>query len=236
MTKHRFFISPQDIAGQKVNISDSQIVQQINKVLRLQEGADIVVLDNSGKEYTMVIEQKTKKNVLGKITETHDNKNMPSTELTLYQSLLKKDNFEWVLAKGTEIGVTKFVPLIAERSVKVTDKIPERWIRIVKEAAEVCERGKLPEIMPITTFSSALKHVKGGKNIIASERDGQALSQVKQSIKSVSAINFFIGPEGGFSEKKFTKNKNNGMIPLHLDNVIIRAETAAVVISRLLLF
>lgn len=236
MTNHRFFIPPHNISGSKVVLDDPQIVRQINKVLRLPEGAEIIVLDNSGQEYAVVIENKTPEKISGQILNAKLNTNKPAVELTLYQSLLKKDKFEWVLEKGTEIGITKFVPLIAEHCVKITDKIPERWTRIIKEAAEVCERGKLPAIMPITTFASALQQIKAGQSIIASERSGLSLSQIKQGIKSASAINLLIGPEGGFSEKEFTDAKNHGILPLHLDNVIMRAETAAIAIGALLLF
>ena len=76
----------------------------------------------------------------------------PQGHLTLYQCSLKQDKFEWVLQKGTELGVSRFVPVISERSIvrpaaALLGKYP-RWQAIVREAAEQCGRARVPEIAP----------------------------------------------------------------------------------------
>ncbi len=76
----------------------------------------------------------------------------PRLRLVLYQSLVKGERFDWVLEKGTEVGVAAFVPLLSQRSVmrpaSGRSERPGRWHRVVREAAEQCGRSVLPELLP----------------------------------------------------------------------------------------
>src|SRR5262249_6601616 len=84
----------------------------------------------------------------------------PRTKLTLYVALLRPERFEWVLQKGTELGVSAFVPVICERSTiadadELSERKVERWRRIVREAAEQSLGGKLPRLSPALFFPAA---------------------------------------------------------------------------------
>jgi 16S rRNA (uracil1498-N3)-methyltransferase len=110
---HRFFIKPEDkISGKQFEVTSPELVHQWSRVLRFQPGEQVVLLDGSDKEYIATISEITKKNSVGIINESRDGKGEPSYTLMLAQALLKStDKVEWVLQKGTELGVSKFVPL-----------------------------------------------------------------------------------------------------------------------------
>lgn len=124
-------------------------------VFRAKVGEDIVLLDNSGFEYRGIIKDIGKKEATVEIVEKVAGKE-PKIELNIFQSIIKKDNMELVLEKCTEIGIAKFVPMLAEHCVKLNLNF-ERLVKIAKEASEQCGRAKLPEISEITDFKKAVE-------------------------------------------------------------------------------
>jgi 16S rRNA (uracil1498-N3)-methyltransferase len=126
---------------------EDHVAHQIRVVLRMRPGTRFVVLDDRGWEYEIELIEFGKKQARGQVIEKRPASGEPQVQITLYQCLLKKDNFEWVLQKGTEIGVSRFVPVISQRTVipdgeRVrSNKLP-RWERIIQEAAEQSRRGR----------------------------------------------------------------------------------------------
>src|SRR3989344_6704542 len=119
MKVHRFFIDPEAVRENGITVSDKDLVNQIKKVLRLKIGEPVIYLDNLGKEYKSVIRGFSDSAIESEIIEVLENKNEPELKISLYQALCKKDKFEWVLQKGTEIGISAFVPIITERTEKL---------------------------------------------------------------------------------------------------------------------
>ena len=115
----------------------------------------------------------------------------PREFLTLYQCSLKQDKFEWVLQKGTELGVSRFVPVISERSIvrpaEVLLKKYKRWQAIVREASEQCRRGRIPEIAVPLTWDAAVAGAEGMR-LLPSERRASYLFAA-QRIATKIAIN-----------------------------------------------
>ena len=116
MTKHRFFISKQQIKNENVFLSGDQ-ARQIHQVLRLHPGDKISVLNNDGWEYEVDLLTTSPDQVTGHVEKKWHVESEPAIRLTLFQSTLKQDKFEWILQKGTELGVASFVPMITERSI-----------------------------------------------------------------------------------------------------------------------
>ncbi len=122
MTRHRFFISKEQIRNKSVFLSDDQ-ARQIHHVLRLRQGDRIHVLTNDGWEFEVELLTINADQVTGHLINRWQVRSEPTILLTLFQSMLKQDKFEWVLQKGTEIGVTSFVPIITERTIVRRDRI-----------------------------------------------------------------------------------------------------------------
>ena len=236
---HRFFVDPQHFVGERV-VLPAETAHQIRNVLRLRVGSAILVLDNGGWEYEVLLRQVDRQQVVGEAVAKRPSPNEPSIKLTLYQSLMKRDKFEWVLQKGTEIGVSHFVPLVTQRSlvqkVDIKDNKQARWQKIVTEAAEQSHRGCIPGLHPPLTLAQALAAHPAQPGLIAWEETKEpTLRGAMSGFERPSAISLFIGPEGGFAGIEITSAKKAGLIPVTLGKRILRSETAALVASALIL-
>lgn len=168
---HRFFVEPSCIRKDHVLLK-APVSQQISRVLRAKIGQEVVVLDNSGWEYSAILEKVTDGEIVGVISGKSVAEGEPDVLLTLYQAVLKADRFEYVLQKGTELGVSRFVPLVCERSIpriggnsKSTER-DKRWRRIILEAAEQSNRSRLPVLSRPKPFRSATEAVSGPSMIL----------------------------------------------------------------------
>ncbi len=157
---YRFFVETGTIHGRDVLIEDGELSHQILTVLRLRAGEHVVMLDNCGWQYVVALAEIERGRVTGRIERKELAGGEPRTKITLYAALMRPERFEWILQKGTELGVSAFVPLICERSTiadadALSEHRQERWRRIIREAAEQSRRGKLPRLAPAVLFPAA---------------------------------------------------------------------------------
>lgn len=241
MPRHRFFISPAQIHGQQVVLEGEQ-ARQLSQVLRLRAPETITVLDNRGWEYEIRLEAISSERVIGAVAARRAVTAEPAAHITLYQSMLKKDNFEWVLQKGTELGITAFVPVISQRSIvrqqALKQNKAERWQRILIEAAEQCGRGRLPALHAPLGFDEALDAAQESDLALIpwEEEQGQGLLPLlRQRPSPPRAIALFIGPEGGYAPAEVEAAQAAGVRAVTLGPRILRAETAAVAAAALIL-
>lgn len=237
---HRFFISPENLIGERIVLA-ADVAHQIRNVLRLRVGATIMVLDNSGWEYEVVLRQVDKQQVMGQAIAKRPSPNEPATQLILYQSLMKRDKFEWVLQKGTEIGVSRFVPLVTQRSLVQEVDIKEgklfRWQKIMTEAAEQSRRGRIPVLDTPQTLPQALAEHPARLGLIAWEEEaGLTLRAALAGWERPSHLSLFIGPEGGFAKEEIEAAEMANIKPITLGKRTLRAETAALVAAALVLY
>jgi len=233
---HRFFVT--DIHDDWVVFSAEQ-AQQISAVLRMAPGQRVIVLDNAGSEYEAELAAVEKKRVTAVILSKRPAPNEPACQLTLYQSLLKRDNFEWILQKGTELGVARFVPLITDRTVARVPKKADRWQRILIEAAEQSQRGRIPELAEPIRLPQALTELPANQTALI-PWEGPWDEVNKTSIRDAglgdeTAVALFIGPEGGFTTTEIEQARQAGVLPVTMGRRILRAETAAIAAAVLVL-
>src|SRR5215212_11904773 len=157
---YRFFVDSGAIHGRDVLLEDAELAHQIGTVLRLRPGEIITLLDNSGWQHVVALHTVERGRVAGTVERKELADSEPRTKITLYIALMRPERFEWVLQKGTELGVSSFVPLICERStIADADELSahklERWNRILREAAEQSRRGKLPRLAPALFLPAA---------------------------------------------------------------------------------
>ncbi len=231
MKLQRFFIRPENVIGTQVTVSDRDVLNQIRKVLRLRAGDRAIFLDGAGKEYESEIRELNPESLIAEILSAQENKNEPELKITICQALCKKDKFEWVLQKGTEAGVSEFVPVLAERSEKLGLN-SERAEKILKEAAEQSERGIIPKLQEIQKFEDALRNFSGEKIIL--DKSGEPMKSYELSVKS-SKLAIFIGPEGGWTAEELEFAKESGAKFVSLGSRVLRTETAGLVVAAILL-
>lgn len=239
---HRFFVPPSAVDGDKVVINGAT-AHQIRNVLRMRPGEHIVVLDNSGREYRVELVEVERRRVTGRVVAQRQARGEPRTRITLYQSMIRRQRFEFVLQKGTEVGVAEFVPVVSERCVindlEAVNKKMTRWQRIILEAAEQSRRGLLPTLQPAMLFSQACERAQrtGGLSLLPWEEARENLRTVLQGLaETPSSVNLFIGPEGGFSSQEVELARGYGLIPVSLGPRILRAETAGIVTAAIILY
>lgn len=239
---HRFFIPPQWINQDKVVIKGKQ-VHQLRNVLRMAKGDRILVLDNSGWQYEVELRSVDQKQVEGVVREKSLSLSEPGTQIALYQALLKGEKFEFILQKGTELGIASFVPMACERCVAglangVSDRKLNRWQRIIAEAAEQSRRGKLPLLKPVLPFEQACQSAVG-LSLLAWEGEqslGLRAALRGQKAEDTSSVNLFIGPEGGFYPAEVEFARACGVLPIALGSRVLRAETAGLVAATAVLY
>lgn len=231
MKLHNFFI-PQKIDGLgNFTVTDSALLNQWRHVLRFNTGSSVVVFDNSGFEYLAQFTELTYLKAVFTIIEKRKNLFAPKKEISLFLSLIKTDRFEWALEKGTELGVSRFVPVIAKHSVAKKINL-SRAEKILKESAEQSGRGVLPNISEAVSFEEAVSSVSSETGIFFDPSG----SPFKDALSAVpDSVSLFIGPEGGWSSQEMELARAKNIPIFSLGTQILRAETAAVAVSTLFL-
>ena len=153
MRLHRF-IGDFDLKKGTIPITHGDFLNQARNVLRLKIGDRIILSDGRGMEAEGILEGLDKKRALVHISNRSENRNEPECKVILYCALIKRENFEWVVQKATEVGVTAIVPIISERTVKLSLK-RERLLKIIKEAAEQSGRTVVPTSSDPMDFSDS---------------------------------------------------------------------------------
>lgn len=234
MRLHRFYIN-KPLEYTKTTISDERLIHQWRHVFRYNVGSEVILFDGSGQEFDAVIEKLNNREAEVRLVSERQGI-VPTQKVTLYQSLLKKDKTEWVIEKATELGVSKIVPIISERSEKKGFNL-ERAQKIAIEASEQCGRADVPIIESSQQLVASIEGLEG--EIIVFDKDNSSptpsLTTREGATPPSSAI--FIGPEGGWTEKEIEFFKNKGAQVFSLGSLTLRAETAAIValtISKLL--
>lgn len=229
MRLHRFYIKEEIGDKESVIIRDPDLVHQLRTVFRFTVGGQIILFDNTGFEYHILISSFEHGEIVGSVVSKKESKNIPPRELHLFCSVIKKDNFEWVLEKGTELGVTRFIPILSDRSEKKNLNI-ERAEKILIEASEQSGRAVLPEIAPITDLEDSLNQ---DFPCFAFHPTGDVFTI--EHAQNYSPLGIFIGPEGGWTDREIFLFKKNDIRVYSLGSQTLRAETASVAISSLIL-
>lgn len=229
MRLHRFYTGTELALEHYVTLKDERLLHQWQRVLRYRVGQQVILFDGAGHEALYGITELQKRSATLELI-TRLESAVPERQVYLLWSLLKKDKNDWVLQKCTELGVTHFVPLLAERSEK-TGFHADRAQKIVTEAAEQCGRGDIPEVREPLLLQTALHEYGKHIPLLACEQYAKAAKKHP----NYQEVGVLIGPEGGWSdaEKQLFATQEVGAI--HLSNFTLRAETACVIAASDLL-
>ncbi len=239
---NRFFVpGTMLVPGNRLEITDVQDLQHIQKVLRLKAGDTIEIANGNECEAVGQIRALSKTAVSVEIKEVSSVRRESPLEIVLYQGLPKGQKLEVIFQKNTEIGVSAFIPVITERCVaKINDMAAEnkkrvRWQMIIDEAAKQSKRGRLPVLSPVVTLKDALKTLDGF-DLVLVPHTGEGTEPLSQAVKreNVRRVAVFIGPEGGFSEVEAVEIVKSGGTVVTLGPRILRTETAGFVASSIL--
>ncbi len=204
-------------------------------VLRLSEGDEVTLLDGSGKEYSAVIARVEKAKMTVHVVGERISDREPKTEVYLLVGALKGDKTELVVQKATELGVTKIGVFSSKYcAAYMNENKIERLRKVAHEAAKQCLRATVPSVEYFDKFSSALSSCNGYTNkLFACEFAKQ--SDVDLSVLSGSYA-LVVGSEGGFAEEEFASAQAQGFAGVTLGKRILRAETAAISFTSVIMY
>lgn len=198
------------------------------RVLRLTEGAEVMLTDGKGSFYRAEIDIISGKRCYMRIVETITPEPMWKGHLHLAMAPTKNmDRIEWFAEKATEIGFDELTFLdcrFSERKVVKTERVEKILVSAMKQSL----KPTLPILNGMTPFDKFINYRFGGKKFIAHCYDGDKLP-LMQALQCGEDALVLIGPEGDFSPEEVQKAIANGFQPITLGHSRLRTETAALV-------
>ena len=210
------------------------------KVLRPKDGEEIELFDGRGKwrVYEFCASLKSGGDAASPLSAVSSvlSTSTSSLHLTLFACITKGSRWDWTIEKATELGVTRIVPVISERTIVRIPKAEraakrERWMRIAEDAARQSDAKWLPEIRGAVDFRDALPLVRETTCFIGALTNPPSpplVRAIEQSNnQTIEHFSVFIGPEGDFTPEELRALMEIA-IPTSFGPTILRAETAAI--------
>lgn len=242
----KFFIKSNQISNNNIKIIGED-VNHIKNVLRLKIDDDIKICDSetsinyicsinniSSNEINCSILKEVKDEVEGNVT------------LHIFQGLPKADKMELIIQKGTELGVSEFIPVSFKRCVvklsgKDEDKKIERWNKISEVAAKQCGRDIIPVVNKINSIKNVCSKIND-YDLVLVAYEGENNNYIKNELLTLKKeldkykIAVIIGPEGGIDIEEVNLLKSSGAKVVSLGKRILRTETVALQVSSIIMY
>jgi len=235
MTAHRFFLEPDrwELPTPELNSDEAH---HFLHVLRGRENTEIEVFDGGGRVAKAGIAAIGRGRVVLGLREVRFVP-APVVEIILYQAIPKGSRWDWLIEKATEIGASRIVPLITERSeVRSAGRgenggAPERWHRIALSAAKQCGIARLPEIKAAVRPGDWSALFADSDRVLMGVLDPEApsLRRVLEGLRSSppARLGILIGPEGDLTPAEISAATGAGALPVSFGPNTLRVETAA---------
>jgi 16S rRNA (uracil1498-N3)-methyltransferase len=219
----RLFVETELAAGMALPLDGGQ-AHYLAHVLRLAPGAPVLLCDDRTGEWRAGIETVSKKQIVLRVeARTKPREAVP--DLWLLTAPIRRERFEWIVEKATELGIARVVPVLTERTNHERLN-PGRLRAHMVEAAEQCERTALPELAEAVKLDSLLQGWDASRTLLFADEEGGA-DMLALKPRLPAAI--LIGPEGGFSDAERARILAvPGVRRLGLGPRILRADTAVV--------
>ena len=204
----------------------------LRDVVRIRVGEEVEIVSEDGVYLCRIASLNPF--LIEEIAKIAENREMENP-LTIAWSLLKGENNDWIVMKGTEIGATSLLPFLSKRSVVKAELGEEdnrllRMRRIAKESAQQCRRQIVPEVQSYRKFLDVIEDSYDIKLFAYEGLSGKGLTipEALASHQKGESILLLIGPEGGFTPEEAKLAEEKGFISVSLGRRILRAETAAI--------
>jgi 16S rRNA (uracil1498-N3)-methyltransferase len=238
----RFIVPRGSVRARNVTLG-AEMAHRLGRVLRLKRGDHILLSEGGPRDFEAQITGVSGQALTAIVVGERDAPEEPAVAVTLYQSLIRANRFDLVLEKGTELGVARFVPVIAARSQtqgngdgNASMAKADRWARLVLEAAEQCGRGRVPEVRAPQQFEEAVRSARGLKLLPYESTRGLGLSAYLRGLdRRPAEVSLFIGPEGGFERSEVDLAEAAGAVVVTMGARTLRSETAGIVAAALVL-
>jgi len=237
----RYFFIKQPVVGGPPSLITGSDARHIKTVLRLKPGDAIGLFDGQGFEYEARINAVSSRNVEVAVLNKSPSTAESPVEIIVAQGFLKERKMDGLVRQLTELGVSKWIPFFAKRSVPRPDQKNlltrrARWRKIAREALKQCKRARVLEIGETASFEEVLDQCQSCDLKIAfwEEESTPMNTSVPEQKRQIEKIFILIGPEGGFTVQEMEMARTRGFATAALGPRILKAETAAVAACTLL--
>ncbi|MBX9138253.1 MULTISPECIES: 16S rRNA (uracil(1498)-N(3))-methyltransferase [unclassified Clostridium] len=241
---HKFFTPKELINGDVAKIIGDD-VKHIYKVLRISEGEKVTLNNCEGIEYLGKVISVSKQEVLIEILEKLEDNNESDIKIYLFQGLPKSQKMDLIVQKGTELGITEFIPTITHRvdvKLKGEFKKLDRLNRIALEAAKQSKRSIIPKVSEPIEFNAVLERINSLDLLIVPYENANnfgiktLINELRKdnTTNTIKNVGIFVGPEGGIEEEEIERLKDKGARIVTLGKRILRTETAGFVATSLI--
>lgn len=220
----RFYVPPAGIQEGVVRFSPAQ-VHQLFRVLRLRAGDQVAIFDGTGREYAAELQASAGGQVSASIFG--ERRRFPlGPAVTLAQVLPRGGALDQILSEATALGVARIVPLEASRSVRRGGAGIDRWLRIIREAAEQSGRTVLPTLERPQALEAFLE-ARAPEPLLACSPGGRPLLESCAVLRGVPALTLLLGGEGGLAPGELSQLSACGATLVSLGPRLLRTATAA---------
>jgi len=222
--------------GDEIELGDFNLKHL--RVIKTVPGDTILIGDINSKEFKASVTEISSRKCRIKIEQENSNIPSPERHITMYICLPKKNKLEDIVYKCSQIGVSRFVPVVSSRTEKKIKDPEKLYIRMLKKArsgAELSKRERIPEIGRLLSFRQSIDDYRSGSyesGIIFWEEEKENYISLDEL---TSGIAVFIGPEGGFSRHEIDIAKEAGLNVKSLGRLVMDVETASAAASAVLL-
>jgi 16S rRNA (uracil1498-N3)-methyltransferase len=213
-----------------------ETASHLAKVLRARSGDPLILFSGDGREYAGSVESVRGSRVTASVGNGADVDRESPFAITLVQCVPRGDRMDFIVQKATELGVTRIVPVLSQRSVvrldaAQADSKAAHWRAVVVNACEQCGRNRLPVIEAPAPLIGYL-----GSNAAAGAAPRTARFVLEPEVEAATApaaletaaVHIAVGPEGGFGDEELEAFRIAGFVRLRLGPRILRTETAAI--------
>jgi 16S rRNA (uracil1498-N3)-methyltransferase len=236
----RFFTDSLPPAGAAFTLRGDEAHHMLN-VVRVRVGEEVSLFDGSGAVACARLLQGRRGEAALQVLSVERVDVEAPRKLTIACALPRATRMDFLVEKCCELGVSRFVPMVARRSVADPLGRQEnhlvRWRRIALEASKQCGRARLMEITAVLPFESALltREPADGRMIASPAPGGLGLAEFAAGLQPAQGVTAFVGPEGGFTPEEVDLAARAGCAAVSLGPRILRVETAAVALAACLL-
>ena len=231
MKMQRYFVQNTAVRGTEVRIAGGDL-HHVKNVMRMKPGAEVHVVDGDGRARLCVLcSYEPDAAVFAVVRDLEAGESGPFVGIA--QALIKRDRFELMLEKATELGVAEIVPTAFSRSVVKLEPADEprkleRYRLIAKEAAEQSRRTDIPRILPVATLAE-LPFSDYDRTFVCYEASGpeDMLFRILKREDLDKKLLFVVGPEGGIAPDELAYLTSRGAVVCGLGTRILRSETAS---------
>lgn len=230
---HRCFVKTDQLLADTCFIQNEE-ARHLQTVLRAKLGERITLFDGYGHTRLVHIEHAEKRGLQFTADAPVAHHPRHHCHITLFACISKKNRMDWTVEKAVELGVSRIVPVISERTIIRLDTADslikaERWSRVAEEAARQCGATWLPEIMPPAAFHTCLSLVTLTRPVFVAslEPDTQPLREALAFYSNPPPLaGLFVGPEGDFTTTELTALRASHAVSVSFGKHVLRAETA----------